>query len=352
MSGPAFLYGFDGRPGGHARVLESAGQPSDPDALYRWVHFDLKQDGVEDWLAEAVDPIVADALTREDTRPRSTPHGEGSIVILRGVNLNPNSDPEDMVSIRLWITPDLILSTRIRRLMAVAALNEAIASGDAPASTGAFIARLAAGMTERMAPVVAELSDRIDALEETSVDRASGLRAELADIRRTTIALRRYVAPQKDALWKLAAGQLAADDPVAGGVLRETGDQATRLVEDLDAVRERCAILNDQLTDRRAEEMNATIAASVRGRGDFPAAGLSDRLAWNQCRRDARGGISVRFLDCLRAVRRHCGRADLAVSKTRMDMTGPAPDFFCLTAGPSRRKRYNPPQIGLKEEWA
>jgi zinc transporter len=41
--------------------------------------------------------------------------------------------------------------------------------------------------------------------------------------------------------------------------LRETGDQVIRLVEELDAARERSAILNDQLTDKRAEEMNATM---------------------------------------------------------------------------------------------
>jgi len=215
--------------------------------------------GVADWIKTAVDPIVAEALTREDTRPRCSPHGDGLIVILRGVNLNPNSDPEDMVSVRLWIEPGLILSTGVRRLMVITGLNEAMKANQAPPSTGAFIASLAAGLTEGMDPVISELADRIDALEEASVDRTEGLRAEIADIRRTTIALRRNIAPQKDALWKLASGQLSLVDAPAQVSLRETGDQVIRLVEELDAARERSAILNDQLTDKRAEEMNATM---------------------------------------------------------------------------------------------
>ena len=38
--------------------------------------------------------------------------------------------------------------------------------------------------------------------------------------------------------------------------LRDAADQATRVAEELDAVRERCAVVKDQLTDIRAEEMN------------------------------------------------------------------------------------------------
>jgi zinc transporter len=29
--------------------------------------------------------------------------GQSLLVILRGVNLNPGADPEDMVSVRLWL---------------------------------------------------------------------------------------------------------------------------------------------------------------------------------------------------------------------------------------------------------
>jgi len=259
MTLPEPLYAYDVLSDGSAKDLETLDAPRLAETVYRWLHFDLNEPGVADWIKSTVDPIVAEALTREDTRPRCSPHQDGLIVILRGVNLNPNSDPEDMVSIRIWMGPGLIISTRVRRLMAVTRLNEAMASNQAPTSTGAFIARLAAGLAERMNPVVSELSDRIDALEEASVDSTEGLRAEIADIRRTTIALRRYIAPQKDALWKLATGQLTLIDAAAQSVLRETGDQIIRLVEELDAVRERSAILNDQLTDKRAEAMNATM---------------------------------------------------------------------------------------------
>lgn len=259
MRTPTPLYAFDVRSDGSATPVEALETRLHSSARYRWLHFDFHEAGVRDWIEAETDPLVAEALTREDTRPRCTPHGDGMIIILRGVNLNPNSEPEDMVSIRLFVTHDRIISTRIRKLMAVTRLKESIEAGDAPFDPSTFMALLGKGLTERMDPIVKGLADRIDELEEESLDRTSGLRTELADIRRATIALRRYVSPQKEALWKLAQGHGDVISGPALAALRETGDQVTRLVEELDAVRERSAILNDQLTDKRAEEMNATM---------------------------------------------------------------------------------------------
>ena len=256
MTAPAPIYAWDIAADGAAQAIRDPDAPATPGAAYRWAHFDLAEPGVAEWIAERADPVVAAALTRTDTRPRATVHGEGLIIILRGVNLNPNSDPEDMVSLRLWVSEDLIISTRMRRLMAVASLNEAIEAGRAPTSPGRLIARLAAGLTERMEPVVAGLADDLAALEEEILDKPAGLRGEIAQVRRTTLVLRRYVAPQREALARLYQEQVAVIEPEARNAMRETSDQITRLVEELDAVRDRSAILNDQLVDARAEEMN------------------------------------------------------------------------------------------------
>lgn len=58
------------------------------------------------WLNESVsylDENIIDALLVEETRPRVTEFGDAALVILRGVNLNENAEPEDMISIRFWI---------------------------------------------------------------------------------------------------------------------------------------------------------------------------------------------------------------------------------------------------------
>ena len=251
------LYAFDIPAAGPAvPVTGDLDQPAPANTAFRWIHLDLGVPGVREWISARVDPVVAHALTHEDTRPRCARHAGGLILILRGVNLNPGSDPEDMVSIRMWIDQDRIISVRIRRLMAVVALRETLEAGTGPRTVGGFVAALAAGLTERMNPVITGLGDIVDDLEERSIEQPDGLRGDLADLRRETIMLRRYIAPQRDALMRLETDAVGLFDDAAGISVRESVDRVTRMVEEMDLIRERSAVLYDQISDRRAEEMN------------------------------------------------------------------------------------------------
>ncbi len=226
------------------------------DAIYRWVHVDLTQAGAKDIIRTFADDLATDALTAEETRPRCSKLENGTILNLRGVNLNPGQDPEDMVSIRIWFTSGFILSARVRKLAAVTDLRNEIDAGRAPENVSSFLARLTQGLTERMDPVIGDLSDQVDALEDRSLESTEGLRAELSDVRRTAIKLRRYVAPQREAISRMVSDGTFMLDSSARIQLSETADKITRIVEEMDAIRERSSILSDRLADRRAEEMN------------------------------------------------------------------------------------------------
>ena len=54
-------------------------------------------------ISTLLDPLIVEALLTEETRHRTAALGGGLLITLRGVNLNPHSDPEDMISIRVWI---------------------------------------------------------------------------------------------------------------------------------------------------------------------------------------------------------------------------------------------------------
>ena len=71
-----------------------------------WVHFDYSSKEAIEWIRNKsnIDSVAIDALLTEETRPRTTVLGEALLIALRGVNLNPNSKPEDMISIRLYIS--------------------------------------------------------------------------------------------------------------------------------------------------------------------------------------------------------------------------------------------------------
>ena len=177
--------------------------------------------------------------------------------VLRGVNLNPGADPEDMVALRMWITRERVVSTRRRRLLSVDDMRAAIAGGHAPVSPGDFLVSMSDRLVERAAHVVSQVDEAVDRLEEEVLAGEShALRAALAGVRREAIGLRRYLAPQREALTRLCLESHPLLSDVDRLRLREVADAVTRHVEDLDAARERAAVVHEELASRLAEQMN------------------------------------------------------------------------------------------------
>jgi len=169
------------------------------------------------------------------------------------------------MAVRLWTDGRRIVTARRRKLLAVADLRDRALAGYGPKDAGAFVAQLADGLVERMAGVLAELEDGLDDLEEREAtgDGADARddRHRLLELRRQAIALRRYLSPQRDALGRLATERLPWLDETERLHLREVTDRTTRYVEDLEAARERAAVMQEELASRLSEELNGRMYA-------------------------------------------------------------------------------------------
>jgi zinc transporter len=233
-----------------------------------WVHLDGTHENTEAWLRQhsGLDTFVIDGLLASETRPRCDWYEDGIVLIMRGVNLNPGAEPEDMVSARIWIDEHRVISTQLRRVMAVEDIREQLTAGKGPVSTGHLVARLAACLTERMGPIIEDVGDQVADLEDhlIKVDGSKQpdlreVRHKLVELRRVTISLRRYITPQRDALNRLSQMEDSWLDGRVRGRLRETVDRVTRITEELDEVRERSAVVQDELMNRISQRMEKTM---------------------------------------------------------------------------------------------
>jgi zinc transporter len=163
------------------------------------------------------------------------------------VNLNPGADPDDMVSLRLWVTEKLILSARVRKLISVDAIKQKIESGIAPISVVSFLNELAFELTKRIEKVSLTLVERADTIEEDAFSPKKMFTGELATLRQSVIKLRRFIRPQSIALAELAEGKVLALDPQSASMLRETTNRSIRTVEELDTTSDRLQALQDHL---------------------------------------------------------------------------------------------------------
>jgi zinc transporter len=267
---PAEIRVLDGKGGGTLLAWDRAVCDALPEGLF-WLHLDWDTPLAHQILVETfgVDPVVGEALVEEDTRPRSLAAGRDEMVILRGVNLTPGAEPEDMISLRMLVNERRVITLTRRQLRSIAELKTEIDGGQGPTTMGDFMATLIEKLVGRVAPVLAQLEDAIDEEEDDLVEgKLSHVESTLVGVRGRIIKLRRYLAPQREALVRLSHEKLAWVSPEERARLSETANQMTRNIEDLDEFRERAQVIQEEIGlfyNRRLTRSTfvITLAASV-----------------------------------------------------------------------------------------
>jgi zinc transporter len=222
-----------------------------------WIHLDDEDEPSLSLLAgQDIPDVAANALVATETRPRCDRIEDGAIVNLRGPAAAGVDISDRLVSIRMWVRDRKVNSLTRRPLAATAEVVDQMKAG-LILDPGDLVAAFARAISKQLDPEVAALGDELDdcesQLESHNIYRLRGL---ITRIRSEAIAFRRFVAPDRDALQTLAQldfDWLAEDDRLH---IREASDRFARMAEELEAVRERSALLHEQLTDLRAEEID------------------------------------------------------------------------------------------------
>jgi zinc transporter len=253
----------------HALLLDGKGAASSlevaqvddwvPEQGCLWLHFNFEEPGAQRWLREAsgLSDIAVNALISDETRPRSASRNDELILSLRGLNLSEGDDPADMISLRIWSDGKRVISTRRRALLSTQDLVERLQDGHGPRDAEGLLVAWIDRIASRMNETIEDFDDQVLALEEQVLgDETEGLRLQLSRLRRQSIAIRRYLAPQREAMNRLVTENLSWLGDFSRIQLRETTDRLIRYIEDLDEVRDRAALAQEELLSRVSEQLN------------------------------------------------------------------------------------------------
>ncbi|MEP7209903.1 MAG: zinc transporter ZntB [Alphaproteobacteria bacterium] len=263
----AFIFGFEFPVAGPVRKIDwqkAKATAACPTSGWRWLHFNRLSEETREWLETSsdLDETVISALLQAETRPRCVAHDDGVLLNLRGINHNPGAEPEDMISVRIWATRNLVISMRSYPVKAIHEVREEVSAGNGPPSPGELLVVLAARLVDKIEPVVEQLNDEADEFEEKLLREDEDVpQRELAEFRRTILLLRRYIQPQRDAMVQLQREGKMVINPEQVIDLREIADRVTRIAEDLDAIRDRAAVIQDQISGQRQEQLNQRVVA-------------------------------------------------------------------------------------------
>ncbi len=256
--GLLWSYRLDGQGGGHQQGRLGSADEKPPG--FDWFH--LKSDETDSavWMQEiGLDEHVIETLLALETRPRMAMLAGGVLINLRGVNTNPGSDPEDMISLRIWFSDKTVVTARRkgRKLISIEDVRARIENGSGPKNPGEFISMLVEHLANKIGDLVDSIDDDLTRIE-LSMDENNikPVQQNLSAIRLQTIAIRRYLAPQREALSELYRTRGILSDDVAYNLQHQT-DRIIRHVEDLDLAKERAVVLQGELQNRLAEKQNA-----------------------------------------------------------------------------------------------
>lgn len=254
----------------HALLLDGQGGASDypwekisrctPDDGCLWLHFNFEDAQTRRWMREqsGLNDIACNGLLAGETRPGAISRGANLLIVLRGVNLNAGSEPDDMISVRIWTDGTRIISTGRPPFLSTEHVRDRLKERSGPRDTVSLLVAWTGRIVWRMSDTVDKFEDEVARLEDAVLSgQLEGLRHEIASLRRQAITIRRYLVPQREAFNRICSEQAGWIAELDRPRLKEVADRQSRYLEDIDAVRERAAMAQEELLSRVSEQMNA-----------------------------------------------------------------------------------------------
>ena len=260
--GITFAWNFDGL-GGGTRIAEAQIAEEIENVGLAWVHINDTKRSARSWMEKNfsyLDRIVVDALLEEETHPRYLMHNGGMLLILRGVNLNPDEKPEDMVSLRVWIDEHRIITVERRKVQTVHEIDALLCRNAGPSNAGEFLTTLTDHLFDHMQETMTRVHDKLDKLEDLLLDNPDAvLQRDVTELRRSAMTFHRYISPQREVISYLRYADVPWISDMNKRDFSEDWDKIKRILEDLDFLRDRARIIYDELMSITNQKVNQNL---------------------------------------------------------------------------------------------
>ncbi len=259
---------LDGKGGGRPIGRDDVDdwQPQHPDELL-WLHLRQNAPEVKPWLVSNLDipPVTAELLVSESTRPRALREDGTLVATLRGINFNPDAEPEDMISLQLWCDGTRLITLRKQPMQTPRDILAQVDRGRGPVDAGSAIVQIVEQLVVRMNRAIVDMNDKIDELEAMNVEEEHEIiLPKITAIRRNCLALKRHMSPQHEALERISRDSPDWFEEHDRREIAESIERLGRYLDDIDISKESAVVLQDELRARSlASNEHATYMLTI-----------------------------------------------------------------------------------------
>ncbi|MDR0807111.1 MAG: zinc transporter ZntB [Enterobacteriaceae bacterium] len=226
-----------------------------------WIHLDYEQPEVRAWLneSELMPDSFKEAMAGESCRPRVARQGDGTLIVLRTINQSSESQPDPLVTLRVYLTANLLISSCHRPIEAVDDVIDQLQKKTGPTHTGSLLVRLLDSLTDSVSDFIDDLHSQVIDLENGLLEQALPERGVIPLIRKQLIVLRRHLIPQRDVFSRLASERFPWMDNDDRHHMQDIAERLGRGLDDLDATIARTAVVVDEINSLMADLLNRRI---------------------------------------------------------------------------------------------
>jgi len=228
----------------------------------RWHHVKYTDKKAKNWIKHRseLSEQAKMILLNHETRPRALVNDNEVLICLRGINHNESAQPEDMVSIRLWLGEGCIISRSNEGSQSINYIRELLLNNAGPKTGEELLLTLIDRLAYSTDDFVDNMDDKIDQAEDHIDDSdLTEFNPQINEMRRQISHIRRYLLPQREAidqLYRIKSARLSA------GFYEQIYmhlDKFIQLVENLDLMRERALMLQEHFMANISHEQNSRL---------------------------------------------------------------------------------------------
>ncbi|KFK52457.1 magnesium transporter [Vibrio vulnificus] len=171
-----------------------------------WYHCERHHPDIRAWLLENQVPLsTVNHLLADETRPSFHHYDDDSfMLILRGINMNDNAIPEDMLSIRILYYKGALISTRKTSSKAISEIRASLAEKKGPSSIADLLLTIIDGLTGKMQQYLQDIEEQIEQFELDTEQIG-----DIIEVQKALLRIKRFIRPQQYAIADFSSSEVA-----------------------------------------------------------------------------------------------------------------------------------------------
>lgn len=227
-----------------------------------WLHFNLAHTNCEKWLHRHLElsDIFYEAL-HEGTRSTRIEYADDSLIaIINDVVFDFSVEASNVATLWLSVTPQVVISARIKPLLSVDRLRAAVKQGATFSSSVDLLVHLLRDQADVLTQIVRDIAVTVDHIEDRLLaNKLEHNRANLGNSRRLLLRLQRLLAPEPSALFRLLSRppQWIIEEDVLN--LRQSTEEFSTVLRDMNSLQERIKLLQEEIAAHINEQNNRSL---------------------------------------------------------------------------------------------